>query len=49
MNRHDTWEELAQLGDEEIPLLRATLLIARDEYPDLDIAEYESRCAAYSA
>ena len=47
MNRHDPWEELAQLGDDDIPLLRATLLIARDEYPDLDIAAYESRCAAY--
>ena len=45
--RQDTWDDLALMGDEDIPLLRATLMIARDEYPDLDIAEYESRCAAF--
>ena len=44
-----TWDDLTALGDEEIPLLRATLLIARDEYPDLDIAAYESRCAEFEA
>lgn len=42
-----TWDDLAALGDEEIPLLRATLLIARDEYPDLDIEAYESICAGF--
>jgi regulator of sirC expression with transglutaminase-like and TPR domain len=42
--RQDDWDALAALGDDEIPLLRAALLIARDEYPDLDIAAYESLC-----
>jgi regulator of sirC expression with transglutaminase-like and TPR domain len=45
--RTDPWDALSALDDDEIPLLRATLLIARDEYPDLDIVEYESKCDAY--
>ncbi len=45
--RHDSWDALSLLGDDDIPLLRATLMIARDEYPDLDIAAYESQCEAY--
>lgn len=44
--RTDPWDALSALGDDDIPLLRATLLIARDEYPDLDIAAYESKCEA---
>ena len=46
--RHDDWDALAALSDEEIPLLRAALLIARDEYPDLDIAAYESLCDGFA-
>lgn len=50
MNRpQDTWDDIALLADDDIPLLRATLLIARDEYPDLDVAEYEARWNAYEA
>ena len=30
------WNGLARLGDESVPLLDTALLIARDEYPDLD-------------
>ncbi|WP_295360379.1 SirB1 family protein [Arenimonas sp.] len=30
------WNTLAALGDDEVPLLDTALLIARDEYPDLD-------------
>lgn len=30
------WNTLATLGDDELPLLETALLIARDEYPDLD-------------
>jgi regulator of sirC expression with transglutaminase-like and TPR domain len=48
-NRTDDWDALAALGDDEIPLLRATLLIARDEYPNLDIDAYESICAGYES
>ncbi len=39
MNTRDanlTWNDLAQLADDAIPLLDTALLIARDEYPDLD-------------
>src|SRR5690606_27183375 len=34
------WNSLATLGDDELPLLDTALLIARDEYPDLDPAGY---------
>lgn len=43
----DSWDALSALGDDEIPLLRATLVLARDEYPDLDIAAYEAVCSQY--
>ncbi len=36
------WEQLARLPDEDIPLLQAALLIARDEYPGLDPKAYEA-------
>jgi regulator of sirC expression with transglutaminase-like and TPR domain len=45
--RLDSWDAISALGDEDIPLLRATLMIARDEYPDLDIRAYESQCDTY--
>lgn len=45
---HDTrqlpeWNALARLGDDELPLLGTALLIASDEYPDLDVGEYAAR------
>jgi regulator of sirC expression with transglutaminase-like and TPR domain len=33
------WNSLASLGDDELPLLDTALLIARDEYPELDPGE----------
>ncbi|MCD9029647.1 SirB1 family protein [Luteimonas sp. BDR2-5] len=36
------WNALAGIGDETLPLLQVALLIARDEYPDLDAARYEA-------
>lgn len=36
------WNGLARLGDESVPLLDTALLIARDEYPDLDADRYEA-------
>jgi len=36
------WDRLAALPDDEIPLLQAGLLIARDEYPQLDVASYQA-------
>jgi regulator of sirC expression with transglutaminase-like and TPR domain len=36
------WNSLARLDDESLPLLGTALLIARDEYPDLDAGQYEA-------
>lgn len=36
------WDSLAELDDEALPLLPTALLIARDEYPDLDPAAYDA-------
>jgi regulator of sirC expression with transglutaminase-like and TPR domain len=36
------WAFLHGAKDEEIPLVWASLVIARDEYPDLDVARYEA-------
>jgi regulator of sirC expression with transglutaminase-like and TPR domain len=41
------WNALATLGDDELPLLDTALLIARDEYPDLDHREYSAEIDAY--
>ncbi|WP_425501987.1 SirB1 family protein [Pseudoxanthomonas jiangsuensis] len=41
------WNALATLDDESMPLLEAALLIARDEYPDLDPQPYEARVQAH--
>lgn len=41
------WDRLAALPDEEIPLLQAGLLVARDEYPDLDVASYQAQLDAH--
>lgn len=43
------WAGLATLDDDAIPLFSSALLIARDEYPDLDPAVYESLIAAHTA
>lgn len=37
-----TWDSLAELDDEALPLLPTALLIARDEYPDLDPKVYDA-------
>jgi regulator of sirC expression with transglutaminase-like and TPR domain len=46
-NHADSWDHVSALADDDIPLLRATLMIALDEYPDLDIEAYEARCTDY--
>jgi regulator of sirC expression with transglutaminase-like and TPR domain len=43
------WNALATLGDDELPLLDTALLIARDEYPDLDPADYAAAVDKYAA
>lgn len=43
----EAWEFLRTAPDEEIPLVWASLVIARDEYPDLDFPAYERRAAEY--
>ena len=42
------WNALATLGDDELPLLDTALLIARDEYPDLDPAGYSAQVDTYA-
>lgn len=42
MNKH--WQDLARRKDEDIKLLDAALLIAGDEYPDLEPAYYTDLC-----
>lgn len=42
------WNTLASLGDDELPLLGTALLIARDEYPDLDPAGYSAQVDTYA-
>jgi regulator of sirC expression with transglutaminase-like and TPR domain len=41
------WEFLREAPDDEIPLVWGALTIARDEYPDLDVALYEQRIAHF--
>ncbi|WP_460457525.1 SirB1 family protein [Arenimonas alkanexedens] len=43
------WNALATLGDDELPLLDTALLIARDEYPDLDAGGYAAQVDTYAA
>ena len=38
----EEWNALGQMPDANIDLLSAAMLVARDEYPDLDAADYES-------
>ena len=42
------WNTLATLGDDELPLLDTALLIARDEYPDLDPSGYTAQVETYA-
>ena len=42
------WAVLRNLNDADIPLFATALLIAKDEYPELDSVAYESRLQAYS-
>lgn len=41
------WKLFGEARDEEIPLFRAALLIARDEYPELDLGYYEELCESW--
>ena len=47
MSTHDDrlrlaeWDRLGQTPDHQIPLLDTAMLVARDEYPDLDVSRYE--------
>lgn len=43
------WNTLASLGDDELPLLGTALLIARDEYPDLDADGYTAQVDTYAS
>ena len=42
------WDTLAARGDDELPLLDTALLIARDEYPDLDPEAYADALRGYA-
>lgn len=42
------WASLARLDDDAVPLLGTALLIARDEYPALDVATYAAVLAAHA-
>jgi regulator of sirC expression with transglutaminase-like and TPR domain len=42
------WNALARLGDDELPLLDTALLIARDEYPDLDARAITAQVERYA-
>jgi len=43
------WSDLTHLEDNAIPLVETALLIARDEYPQLDVGAYCARIAAHVA
>jgi len=43
------WSSLADLADEQVPLLASALLIAHDEYPDLDAAACDAQIEAHVA
>jgi regulator of sirC expression with transglutaminase-like and TPR domain len=43
------WERLAQARSDEISLAEGALLIAAEEYEDLDVAEYLQRIDAMGA
>ena len=41
------WGRLAAMADSDLPLLETALLIARDEYPELETADYLSMVDSY--
>lgn len=41
------WNSLATVDDETLPLMSTALLIARDEYPDLDANLYDTLVQSY--
>jgi regulator of sirC expression with transglutaminase-like and TPR domain len=43
------WNSLAGLDDDSVPLLATALLIARDEYPQLDADLYDALISSHSA
>src|SRR3546814_1064878 len=43
------WNSLARLDDGALPLLGTALLIARDEYPDLDADLYDTPVQGHAA
>ena len=43
-----TWDTLARLDDDALPLLGTALLIARDEYPELQPAHYDAMVQGYA-
>ncbi|MGN7726243.1 SirB1 family protein [Luteimonas sp. 22616] len=43
------WNSLARLDDASLPLLGTALLIARDEYPDLDADQYDGLVHGHAA
>lgn len=42
------WDALARYGDDELPLLDTALLIARDEYPDIEAGAYADIIQGYA-
>lgn len=42
------WNALHRIPDSELPLMETALLIARDEYPDLDAGSYLAKVAHYA-
>ena len=45
-DRLPDWDSLASLDDDHLPLLETALLIARDEYPQLDPLHYDNLLAS---
>ncbi|AJC47280.1 hypothetical protein SB85_17505 [Xanthomonas sacchari] len=43
-----SWNTLAALDDDALPLLATALLIARDEYPELDAAHYDTLAQSHA-
>jgi regulator of sirC expression with transglutaminase-like and TPR domain len=46
---HDSWHALRNANDVDIPLFATALLIAKDEYPDLDVDGYQSHLDTFAA
>ena len=42
-----SWDALARMDDDALPLLGTALLIARDEYPELQLAHYDALVQGY--